>query len=97
MTFHDDWRTSFPGVDAATRFIEAADDYRDRMKVDPGRVVAEIRERRWAEAGHEGVPQPDLDEIRRLFARVGEAIEAGDLEAAEEFLDDVVAFCMPDG
>lgn len=96
MTFQENWRTSFPGVNAANRFIECADGYLDRMEDEPDDVVDEIREQGWAEGGHEGVPQPDLDEIRRLFERAADAIEAGDLQIAEGALDDLVAFCMPE-
>ena len=96
MTFQGDWRTSFPGVNAANRLIECADDYLDRMEDEPDDVVDEIRDQGWAEGGHEGVPQPDLDEIRRLFERAADQIEAGDFQGAEGTLEDLVAFCMPE-
>lgn len=96
MTYQEDWRTAFPGVNAATRFIEKADEYADRLAGEGDAVVAEIRDRKWAEPDHEGVPQPDLDEVRRLFDRAADAIEDGRLEEASGHLEDVVAYCMPE-
>ena len=63
MTFQEDWRTSFPGVNAANRFIECADDYLDRIEDEPDEVVAEIRAQGWAEDGHEESAEGALEDV----------------------------------
>jgi hypothetical protein len=96
MTFGEDWRGAFPGVNAATHFRTRASEYRERLPADASGVAADIAAQGWApDVALEGVPQPALDEIRSLFERAGQAALDGDPEAARELLEDVIAFCTP--
>ena len=97
MELKEDWRESFPGVLAATRFREKAAEYIERLGVDPDEVVAEIGEQHWAhEIDMGGVPQPELDEIRSLFDRAAEALEEEEPELAIGLLEDLIAYCSPE-
>ncbi len=97
MELKEDWRVSFPGVTVAARFREKAAEYVERLATEPEAVGAEIGSQRW---GHEfdlaGIPQPELDEVRSLFERAGEAIEEGAMDDAVGLLEDVIAYCTPE-
>lgn len=96
MEFQEDWRSAFPSLTAATRFREAAEGYQARLSTDHAGVGRDIIDLAWAsDVSLEGVPQPALDEVRRLFQRAGEAAADGDVLAARELLDDVIAYLTP--
>lgn len=97
MELKEDWREAFPSVLAAARFREKAAEYMDRLATQPEAVVAEIAEQHWAhDVELEGVPQPELDEIRSLFDRAAEALEEEEPELAIGLLEDVITYCSPE-
>jgi hypothetical protein len=96
MTFGEDWRSAFPGVNAATHFRARASEYIERLPAEADGVAADVADQGWApDFDLEGVPQPALDEVRSLFERAGQAAAEGDPEAARKLLQDVIAFCTP--
>lgn len=96
MSFGEDWRGAFPGVNAATHFRARAADYIERLAADAEGVADDIDAQGWAPDGAiEGVPQPALDEVRSLFERAGGAAREGDVEGSHAMLEDVIAYCTP--